>query len=84
MILTKTSNWRFSNIGLLSVLFGGLECPKCGREKTIGTDGLEDYWICKPCNAKYHQEQREKEEMNNRLQSLEEEVKRLREEKSGD
>ncbi len=54
--------------------FSNPDCPQCGRETTIGTDGLEDYLECVPCRRKARRDREEKEDMKRRIAELEAKV----------
>lgn len=52
-------------------LFRNPSCPKCGRETTLGTDGLVDFYQCVPCIRKNRAEKKEKEDLLRRVEELE-------------
>ena len=52
-------------------LFTDRECPTCGREMSITTDGFEDYYVCWSCHSKLKRALREKEDLENRVRALE-------------
>ena len=51
--------------------FSNPKCPKCGRETTLGTDGLEYYYQCSPCIRKAMAEKEEKQSLLRRIEQLE-------------
>ena len=56
--------------------FSNPDCPRCGRETTIGTDGLfETYYECRPCRQKAMKEHKEKKELESRITRLEQQLK---------
>jgi len=51
--------------------FSNPSCPRCGRETTVGTDGLEDYYHCVPCLRKARKDRDEKKALLRRVEELE-------------
>jgi hypothetical protein len=51
--------------------FSNPNCTRCGRELTVGTDGLEDYLHCVPCLVVARQERDEKASLLRRIEKLE-------------
>ena len=55
--------------------FSNPDCPRCGQEQSIGTDGLTNYYTCRPCNLKAIKENKEKDALLKRVAILEEKLK---------
>ena len=55
--------------------FSNPKCPRCGRETTIGTDGLTHYYQCTPCIRKARAEKEEKDDLRRRIEYLEEQMR---------
>ena len=55
-------------------LFSNPDCPKCGRELSVDTDGFEDFYTCFPCRRKAKQEKEEKKNLLKRIEELEKRI----------
>ncbi|MCK5538725.1 MAG: hypothetical protein KAI79_18010 [Bacteroidales bacterium] len=55
--------------------FSNPDCPRCGRETSLDTDGLTDFYTCFPCRRELKQEKEEKEDLMDRITKLEEALK---------
>jgi hypothetical protein len=51
-------------------LFSRQKCPIHNTSYSVGTNGLEDYYYCKMCQAKLRKERKEKEDMQQQIDNL--------------
>lgn len=52
--------------------FSNPKCPRCGRESSLATAWDGDYYTCHPCNRKAIQDNRDKQDLLDRITKLEE------------
>jgi len=58
-------------------LFAERECPVCGHEMSVTTDGLEDYCVCWHCYRRKKAEERKHDLLASRVAELESTVRDL-------
>ena len=51
--------------------FSNPRCPRCGRETSIDSDGLTEWYTCHPCNRKAREDENDKQDMKDRISKLE-------------
>jgi len=51
--------------------FSNPDCPRCGRETSVDSDGLTNFYTCHSCNRKAREEKKEKEDLLKRIEALE-------------
>lgn len=58
-------------------LFSNPDCPRCGRETTVDTDGLTNFYTCIPCRMQLRKEKEEREKDKKRISDLEDRISKL-------
>ena len=57
--------------------FGPPDCPKCGRQTSLGTTWAGVYYYCPRCTRKARTEREEKERLQQEVSDLSERLKKL-------
>ena len=73
--MLKDKHKLFGTKGIPMGWFSNPNCPRCGREASITSDGLTEWYTCHHCNRKAREEKERQDSLENRIAELEKKLK---------